>query len=155
MSKIKRTAKPYDTQKLLQLEQSQGVKFEQAEKIRLLNGTLETWQGIEKTLREGNINGFNDMGYSQQQAMISQYLGISQEQRKATAAEYLGRVAEGKITKSEIDWAESMGYIQPDEEYIKDTPHVNWMMGLDRGHLVYMNTVDRFYQHAYYIYHYA
>lgn len=115
VTEINRSAQPYDSQKLFQLEQSGGIKHQDAEKVRLLNGTLATRQGIEKLFRENNINNFNSMGYSQQQAMISDYLGISQDQRKANVAAYLDRAAEGKITKSEIDWAERMGYIQPDD----------------------------------------
>ena len=115
VTEINRSAQPYDSQKLFQLEQSEGITHEHAEKIRILNGTLATRQGYRTLFEKNNTNGFNSMGYSQQQAMISDYLGISQDQRATNVAAYLDRAAQGKITKSEIDWAESTGRIAPDD----------------------------------------
>ena len=118
---IRDTMRPVPEARLRELEDTQGLKREQADRIRLMNAGLTTREGVEKSLRESNFNDFNSKTFAEQEAMILQYAGTSEDKRKANFTELFQKAVNDTLTDAEI--AHALAWMQitkDDAENIKN-----------------------------------
>ena len=90
---------------------NEDITQQQREKLEVMNKGIMTREGIAQTFRAYNINSFNDKSTLEQEAMISQAMGTSPEQRQATMVELQRKAVDGTLTRAEIEHNRALGRI--------------------------------------------
>ena len=102
-------------EEIFNLERASELSDEQVQRAYSMNDALRTRAGItEQLMKDINID-FQSLSRGEQERLIMERMGTSEEQRKENVARLFQRLLDGTLTDSEINWEYTHGKIAPDD----------------------------------------
>lgn len=102
-------------EEIFNLERASELSDEQVQRAYSMNDALRTRAGItEQLMKDINID-FQSLSRGEQERLIMERMGTSEEQRKENVARLFQRLLDDTLTDSEINWEYTHGKIAPDD----------------------------------------